>query len=139
MSLRYRLRIADREVIAEVLRRDGCSIEYDVNGQRYEVNLEGLFEAPSENTSPRAERATQGSPQPSIESSSGQSRAPMPGIVVQVLVEVGQTVSVGDPLLVLEAMKMENSVLAQRSGIVREVLVSKGADVQRGQVLLRIE
>jgi pyruvate carboxylase subunit B len=74
----------------------------------------------------------------------GQSRAsvvkaPMPGLVVRVEVEVGQSVDPGQGVIVLEAMKMENELRAVGGGVVRAVLVSQGAAVEKGDVLVEFE
>ncbi len=65
--------------------------------------------------------------------------APMPGLVKTVFAVAGQTVSAGDRLAVLEAMKMEHSLLAARDGVIAEVLVSDGAQVEAGAALVRLE
>ncbi len=65
--------------------------------------------------------------------------APMPGKVLAVRVEVGQQVAAGDPLVVLEAMKMETIVGADGDARVKEVLVAAGAMVEPGQVLIVLE
>ena len=62
--------------------------------------------------------------------------APMPGVVVEVLVPAGQVVRAGEALLVLEAMKMENSLSCPRDGVVQAVRVAAGDHVERGQVLV---
>jgi len=66
-------------------------------------------------------------------------KAPMPGLVVRVEVEPGQQVTVGAPLVVLEAMKMENQLAAPATGIVTEIRVRPGATVERGAVLVEID
>lgn len=66
-------------------------------------------------------------------------QAPMPGLVLQVLVEPGQMVQKGDPLLLLEAMKMENVIKAAGNGQVKTIAVEKGAAVEKGQLLLEME
>ena len=63
-------------------------------------------------------------------------RAPIPGKVVRVEVREGDTVAEGRTLLVLEAMKMENQICAERQGTVEAVLVSPGGTVERGQLLI---
>jgi biotin carboxyl carrier protein len=63
----------------------------------------------------------------------------MPGKIIRVMVEPGQKVEEGDPVCVLEAMKMENELHAQRSGTVRAVHVKPGDDVEKDQVLVEIE
>lgn len=62
--------------------------------------------------------------------------APMPGNILKVNVTAGQAVKEGDVLVVLEAMKMENEILAPKSCTVKQVLVSKGATVDTGATLV---
>jgi len=64
--------------------------------------------------------------------------APMPGIVVTVRVRPGERVEPGQSVAVIEAMKMQNELLAHRGGVVTEVLVSERATVGAGQVLLKL-
>ncbi|GAW50192.1 MULTISPECIES: acetyl/propionyl/methylcrotonyl-CoA carboxylase subunit alpha [unclassified Nocardioides] len=71
--------------------------------------------------------------------SSGSLLAPMPGTVVRVAVDAGQTVSAGDPVLVLEAMKMQHTVSAPYAGVVTEINVKPGAQVASGEVLAVVE
>ncbi|WP_394688500.1 acetyl/propionyl/methylcrotonyl-CoA carboxylase subunit alpha [Hoeflea sp.] len=63
----------------------------------------------------------------------------MPGIIKQVLVEPGQAVSAGDPMVIMEAMKMEMTLNAPRDGVVSEVLVSEAAQVTDGAILVALE
>jgi propionyl-CoA carboxylase alpha chain len=65
--------------------------------------------------------------------------APMPGLVRRVLVEIGAVVTAGQPLLVLEAMKMEQTVAAPAAGVVAELRVKAGEQVNTGQVLAVVE
>lgn len=65
--------------------------------------------------------------------------APMPGLVKAVFAKAGQAVTKGDRLAVLEAMKMEHSLLAARDGVVAEVLVAEGDQVSAGAALVRLE
>lgn len=65
--------------------------------------------------------------------------APMPGLVREVFASVGQTVTKGDKLAILEAMKMEHSLLAARDGVVAEVLAAAGDQVEAGAALVRLE
>jgi biotin carboxyl carrier protein len=64
--------------------------------------------------------------------------APMPGLVVEVEVGVGDRVKVGSGLIVIEAMKMQNELKAPREGVVKEVLVKKGMSVNGGDTLVVI-
>lgn len=65
-------------------------------------------------------------------------KAPIPGLVVRVMVEPGETVHAGQSLVILEAMKMENELRAPRAGTVHEVRVADGDTVDQGQVLLTL-
>lgn len=64
--------------------------------------------------------------------------APMPGKVIGALVKKGEKVKTGDPLIILESMKMEVAVRSNRDAEVREILVDEGAPVKRGQGLVRL-
>lgn len=66
-------------------------------------------------------------------------KAPMPGLVLNLIAEPGQTVAKGDPLLILEAMKMENVLKAAGDGRVKSIHVQKGMAVEKGQLLLEME
>ena len=64
--------------------------------------------------------------------------APMPGMIVRVNVQVGDTVHAGAPVVVMEAMKMENELRAQTGGLVSAVRVQAGAAVEKGAVLVEL-
>ena len=66
-------------------------------------------------------------------------KAPMPGLVLDVLVSPGDTVEVGQKILVLEAMKMENAIKSPTAGVVASINVSKGQAVDKNYILIRFE
>lgn len=66
-------------------------------------------------------------------------KAPMPGLILEISVSVGQEVNEGDNLLILEAMKMENSFDSPRSGVIKSIAVTKGQAVDKGQLLIEFE
>lgn len=63
-------------------------------------------------------------------------KAPMPGLIIDLKIKVGDTVNAGDALLILEAMKMENVLKSPGGGTVKSVKVKKGDSVEKGQVLI---
>jgi biotin carboxyl carrier protein len=65
-------------------------------------------------------------------------RAPMPGLIVRVEVEAGQLIRVGQGLVVLEAMKMENEIKALSAGKVADVHVTPGKAVEKGELLISL-
>ncbi len=110
----------------------------EVNGKRFEVA------AWVPETVGGAPKAKGGKPRRSASNSggstgSGQVAVPMQGTIVKVLVEVGQEVTEGESVVVLEAMKMENNINADKSGTVAEVKVGPGDTVGAGDVVVIIE
>ncbi len=64
-------------------------------------------------------------------------KAPMPGLILEISVAVGDTVQKGDPLLILEAMKMENVIKAAGDGVVASIEAAQGDAVEKGQLLIK--
>ena len=63
-------------------------------------------------------------------------KAPMPGLILEINVQAGDFIKKGDPVLVLEAMKMENVLKSSGDGEIKEVLVRPGSSVEKNQVLI---
>lgn len=66
-------------------------------------------------------------------------KAPMPGLVLEIAVKEGQEVKEGDRILILEAMKMENSIMIQSNAVIKRIAVTAGQPVDKGQVLVELE
>ena len=90
--------------------------------------------APAE--APKAEEAPAAPSAPAAPTTSGtQVKAPMPGSILAVKTSAGQAVKAGDVIVVLEAMKMENDIVAPCDGTVKEILVTKGSTVNTDDIL----
>ena len=113
-----------------------------VNGTAYEVTVESvsggrMASAPVARTaSAPVARAAAPAAAPAPAGAGAQVKAPMPGTILDVKVQAGQSVKKGDVLVILEAMKMENEILAPKACTVKQVLVSKGSTVDTGATLV---
>lgn len=120
----------------------------NVNGNSYEVEVEevggAVSSAPAAPVAPAATPAapaTKPAPAPAAPAASAAGEkvnCPMPGNILDVRVKVGDEVKEGDILMILEAMKMENEILAPCAGKVASVAVAKGATVNSGDLLVVI-
>ncbi len=117
----------DGESYAMSLEGDGHSVGVTLAGYHYAVELED-----------ERERAAQVA-EKEAGAGGGVVKAIMPGVVVELLVGVGDAVEVGQSLLLLEAMKMQNEIGAQWSGSVKKILVQQGQAVAAGTPLVEIE
>ncbi|MBU0475583.1 MAG: acetyl-CoA carboxylase biotin carboxyl carrier protein subunit [Bacteroidetes bacterium] len=72
------------------------------------------------------------------ESNSEIIKSPMPGLIVKILKKVGDKVQMGEPIFLLEAMKMENEIRASASGIVKSISAKENSSVEKGEALLEI-
>lgn len=109
-----------------------------VDGKNYVVEVEevgGVATAPV--VAPVQQTAPVAAPKAAPVGNGEPFKAPMPGTVLDIVVASGATVKKGDTILVLEAMKMENNMTAQKDGVVT-VVVSKGASVASGDTLFTI-
>jgi len=111
------------------------SLTVEVDGRRLEV---ALFEPEQTSGPPHGRRRRAGSADARSTGSPGALTAPMQGTIVKVAVQAGQSVSVGDLVVVLEAMKMENHLTADRDGTVTELHVGAGDVVNAGDPLATI-
>lgn len=113
---------------AEVVKVDYAtkSFHIKVNGRTYPVEIKDKFDLLLEKMGMNSSAANK----------VNTIKAPMPGLIIDLKVKNGDTVNSGDPLLILEAMKMENIIKAHGSGIVKTVKVKKGDSVEKNQVLI---
>ena len=99
---------------------------FKINGRNYTVTLKDKFDLLLEKM---GMHNTAGSKVNTI-------KAPMPGLIIDLKIKSGDSVKQGDPLLILEAMKMENILKSPGDGVVKNVKVKKGDSVEKGQVLV---
>jgi glutaconyl-CoA decarboxylase len=117
-----------------------------VNGKVYEVETEAAAPAvkpaapkPAAAPAPKpaAAPAAKAEAKPAAAPAAGlQVKSPLPGSVIKVLVSEGQAVKKGDTLLTLESMKMENAIMAEQDGTVKQIAVSAGQNVMQDDLLI---
>jgi len=122
---------------AEPLVRRNTTVE--INGKRFDVAMWVPEQTAVISSGPaKAKKPTRSSSGAGVGGGSGQVTAPMQGTIVKLMVEVGQEVEVGQAVCVLEAMKMENQILAEKAGKVTEIKVAAGQTVGSGDVIIVI-
>ena len=104
----------------------------NVNGTAYEVEIEEMTGAPTVAAAPVAASAAA----PAASGAGESITSPMPGTILSVNVSNGQAVKKGDILFILEAMKMENEIVAPKDGTVAQIVAAKGASVESGAPLV---
>ncbi len=142
----YKVDGIDYEVEIEDIQDDKAKVT--VNGKSFEVQLSHPVKAPSRPkpvqapvSAPTASRKEEKAPaiKPKAAAGSGAKiLAPLPGTIIDVKVNVGDSVKTGDTVVVLEAMKMQNNIEADCDGKITSVLVTRGDTVMEGAALVTI-
>lgn len=109
----------------------------NVNGTNYEIAIELMSETEAAASKTAAPAAAAPAAAPAGEGE--KIASPMPGTILDIKVNVGDTVKKGQILMILEAMKMENEIMAGADGQVTSIGVTKGASVQTGDMLCTIK
>jgi biotin carboxyl carrier protein len=141
---KYELKINDRDYDVTIKSVSPKNIHVEVNGKMHIVEVQSIknLALPSQLTSssvssPKLSTGSPVAPRPAI--SQGGIIAPMPGQIKSIFVREGDKVTVGQKLLIMEAMKLENKIAAKTNGIVKKIMVRDGDTVNQGQELVIIE
>jgi len=137
--MKYKVRISNRSYEVEIEDIHAKPIIARVDGQRFEVQPENRNMP--EDLPEAKEVAISEMPKPSAVQigNTNELTAPLPGTIIEIFVREGDQVEVGNVMLVIEAMKMKNSIRSTRTGRVVEVLVRAGETVAHKQTLVRFE
>ncbi|NTU97882.1 MAG: biotin/lipoyl-binding protein [Chlorobiaceae bacterium] len=137
---RYKFTIAGNRYNVEIKSLDDLGAEIDVNGTSYLVELGHEIPRPQ---TPKLVRSAPTAPPkpPELLNKPGLCliKAPLPGTIIAISVEPGMKIALEQPVLVLEAMKMENNIFAEKPGTVKTVRVAVGDTVMQGDVLIELE
>jgi biotin carboxyl carrier protein len=145
----FEINVDGKDYKIDIEKYDGKAAVVNVNGKPYEIDVKKAAEAmfsspvpppPAGVVPPAAPPAEEPTPAPVASApTGGQVIAPMPGLVLEVLVSVGDTVSAGTPLMKIEAMKMENEIPSPTNGTIKEILVKKGDRVATDEALMILD
>lgn len=141
----YKIRVNDSTYTVSIGRVTDDSVDVTLDGRTYEVEIE----APTKKTSKTpvlsrkrevinaAEGPVRTSP-PGAPMDGGAVVSPLPGLILKLLVKEGDTVSEGQPVAIMEAMKMENEIEAPISGRIAQLMVKEGENVLENAVIMKI-
>ncbi len=143
---KYKFTINGNQYDTEILSIEDGNAEVVVNGIKYSVEVEqGLvapktpklvrsISVPSTDVHPSISKTRN----PTLPKGAGTIQSPLPGTVVRIFVAEGEEVKIGQRLLILEAMKMENNIESDKSGKIISILKNEGESVIEGDVLITI-
>ncbi|UCH64891.1 MAG: acetyl-CoA carboxylase biotin carboxyl carrier protein subunit [Ignavibacterium sp.] len=128
----------------EILNIEDNIAEIEVNGSPYQVEIHKELKTPKtpklvrKAVEPSPESDTTKTHKPSDKAAAAGIKAPLPGTILEIKKNVGDEVKVGDTILIMEAMKMENNINADKNGKIKSLKVSVGDSVLEGDVLVEV-
>ena len=145
----FKLKINGNDYNVTINSIEDLLVEVEVNGMPYHVEIEKVIKqktiktirpapAPTPTPTPVSDTGAPVVLKPEVSTQAGSVLSPLPGVILEILVKEGDTIKKGQKLMVLEAMKMENSIESDRDGKVVAIKVSKGASVLEGAELVII-
>ena len=137
----YKYIINGKELKVTIGDIEGNIANVEVNGEAYKVEMEKKEEAPKPKVvvkKPTATAAPSSTPAAKPAAGKASVKSPLPGVVTEVTVNVGDTVKKGDTVIILEAMKMANTIGADKDGKVTAICVQPGDSVMEGADLVAI-
>ena len=143
---KFKFTINGNEYAADVVSIEENTAEVAINGVSYTVEIDQKVQTvktpklvrtpavPSTDSHPSVSKTSS----PSGPKGTGSIKSPLPGVILDIYVREGDTVKIGQKLIMLEAMKMENNINADKEGRVASIKVSKGDSVMEGDILIVI-
>ena len=125
-------------IFAGRINDEPVSLQIEINQSSYKIRHSGLA-TEVRVISPLAADMLLRMPTKATVDYSNQLFSPMPGLLLSVVVKEGQQVNLGETLAIVEAMKMENKIVAERDGVVSKIFLKSGESVEVGQLILELE
>lgn len=135
--MKYVVKVDDRYYEVEIEDIHARPILARVDGQEFKVSPEDGMKLAIQSEKAESKSVEPSQPISSQDTTTGELAAPLPGTVIEIFVRNGEYVEAGQVILVIEAMKMKNSIRSTRAGRITEVLVSAGQTVAHKQTLVR--
>lgn len=136
----FKFKIQDNNYNVNILSHEGNMIQLEVNGTSYSVKMREEIKKTKTPTLVRSAAKRPSEPL-KVNPSSSKTKivAPIPGVVLSLDAKVGDSIKIGDRLLVLEAMKMENNIMSEKAGTITAVHVSVGQQVLQNEIMIELE
>lgn len=136
----FKFRIHDNNYNVIIHSHENNVIDLEVNGTLYSVKMKQEIKKSKTPTLVRAASKRPSEPL-KINPTSSKTKivAPIPGVILSIDIKVGDTIKEGDRLLVLEAMKMENNIVSEKTGLITAVNIKEGQQVLQNEVMIELE
>ena len=136
----YKFKVNDNGYTVNIKSHEGNIINLEVNGTSYEVKMKEEIKKTKTPTLVRAASKRPAEPL-KVNPKSQKTRivAPIPGVVLSIDIKVGDTLNVGDRMLVLEAMKMENNIVCEKAGTITALNIVVGQQVLQDELMIELE
>ena len=137
----FTFKINENSYSVKIVGQENSTIDLEVNGTSYSVKLKEEIKTMKTPTLVRRPTRTEAIEPVKVNPTSSNTKiiAPIPGNILSVNVKVGDTIKTNDLLLVLEAMKMENSIVSEYSGVVSAIHVKVGQQVLQGELMIELK
>jgi biotin carboxyl carrier protein len=145
MKHKYNVTVHDKTFDVTLIKKQGDTITFEIQHQSYTVAVAPVLPSLAASSSTTAGAATRAAeprivrPEtlPAHNADPQAICSPLPGVVAKMLVKSGDEVSSGQPVAIIEAMKMENVISSPWCGTINEIFVKEGAEVRKGEALMR--
>lgn len=137
----FKFTISGQQYEVEIQKHEENIINLEVNGSPYsvEVNSEMKKPATAKTSAPASKVSATVKATSAPKGGASVVKAPLPGNIFKISVKVGDVVVKGQKLLIMEAMKMENDILAEKPGTIKRILINEGDAVLQGDTIIEIE
>ncbi len=136
---KFKFKIRGNAYDATIKSFENSIVEIDINGTNYKVHVEREEKKSKTPRLVRAKVKTSREDAKIVSKIGKLVKAPLPGTIFKMNVSIGDSIKMGDTLLIMEAMKMENNIQAEADGVVKTIMVKEGDAVLQDDILLELD